>query len=413
LIGAQEPDVGPHTFDRPFPPFEFERSRNCLVVEPSLHESRRVTGNDGALGQPRRRQQKTIPVALREGDVVTRLAGSNAEEDRPVDDATGQTTRRDPTIDGLKFIAAAAIVMVHVAQKWPASGLANFVEQVSFSALYFFFLVAGYFHGATGTRGVRWLAGRFARLAVPYAVWSAVLIGFYNLYDLVRRLPPYLPDPVRVIFFAGADEVLWALPWLLACAVLAEMFARTPMTRRLLLLAAAAVQLAVWILVPSSALPQFGVRQFILGGRWVVLYVAGMELRARKSVPGSAFGWVCAAILASAAAGGLALIVGAQPGGRSQYVMFLLNATVAVALLAGSRVGAEWFGVGALSWGGDYLLGIYVSHALWLFILLQLVSATSMPAYVWLPFGWAICFGAAVIVTRLLLSSRWTRRSVI
>ena len=207
------------------------------------------------------------------------------------------------------------------------SPLPAFVEQVSYSALYFFFLVAGYFHGSLGERGARWLGKRFVRLAVPYAVWSVVFIAWWNLYHFIRGWPPYLPDPVRVVFFAGGTEVLWSLPWLFTCAALAEVFVRTPTLRRSLLVVAAAVQLCVWIFVPMSALPQYGIRQFIEGGRWVVLYLAGMEVRGLQSVWGSALGWTVTAIVADIAAGTLAVAVGPQPTTlMPEIVMFVLKA---------------------------------------------------------------------------------------
>ena len=345
---------------------------------------------------------------------VDGYSDSKPKEVRPVDTTpTTATSRRDPTIDGLKFVAAAAIVMVHVAMQPRATPLSSFTEQVSYSALYFFFLVAGYFHGALGTRGPKWLRQRFVRLAVPYFVWSMVFILWWNLYHFVKGWPPYFPDPVRVIFFAGGAEVLWSLPWLFACALLSELLARTPTTRRVLLFAAAAIQLGVWVLLPNSALPNFAIRQYIEGGRWVVMYVLGMELRAVGSVRGSAIAWTAIAALASVAAGLLAIVVGAQPTVLApELVMYVLNATVAIALLAGSRAGARWLGAGALAWGGDYLLGVYVSHGLWLAILVRFIPAKSMPVWAWLPFGWAVCFGIAVLVTRLLLASRWSRLAV-
>ena len=323
------------------------------------------------------------------------------------------TTRRDPVIDGLKFVAAGAIVMVHVAMQPKHIGLPMFVEQVSYSALYFFFMVAGYFHGPLGTRGPRWLRQRFVRLAVPYFVWSFVFVAWWNVFHLVKGWAPYFPDPVRFVFFAGAAEVLWSLPWLFACAALAELFARTPNMRRGLLVASALIQLGVWIFIPSRALPNFAIRQYIEGGRWVFMYVAGMQLREIKRVPGSPALWTWTGVAAATIAGSIAWKIAAQPTAPiPQIVMFCLNGTVALSLLAGARAGAKWFGVGSLAWGGDYLLGVYASHGLWLAILIRFISAQSMPVSLWLVFGWALCFGAAVLVTRILLASRWTRPAV-
>jgi hypothetical protein len=326
---------------------------------------------------------------------------------------TSQKARRDPTIDGLKLVAAAAIVMVHVSMQPAASALPRFFEQVSYSALYFFFLVAGYFHGARGTRGAAWLRQRFVRLAVPYYVWSLVFVAWWNLYHIAKGWDLWFPEWWKFLFFAGAAEVLWSLPWLFACALAAEMFARTDAGRRALLVVMAVLQLAIWAFLPQSMIPNFAIRQFINGARWIFIYAAGMEIRAADRPLGTPTFWTAGGLVALVSAGLLATITGAQPTGFWQQIaMFLLNGTVAVSLLAGARVNAKWFGARHLAWGGDYLLGVYCSHGLWLAILIRFVSADSMPVPVWLVFGWVVCFGAALLVTNGLLSTRWTRLAV-
>lgn len=326
---------------------------------------------------------------------------------------TSATSRRDPVVDGLKFVAAGAIVMVHVAMRREPVGVAMFTEQVSYSALYFFFLVSGYFHGPLGTRGPSWLKQRFVRLGVPYLVWSLVFVGWWNIYHLAKGWGPYIPDPVRFLFFAGGAEVLWSLPWLFACAVLAEGFARSPKMRGGLLVVAAAVQLGVWFLLPAWAMPNWSIRQYIDGGRWVFMYVLGMQLREAHALPGSPRTWGLIALVASLVAGAIAWQLTAQPKAPiAQLAVFCLNGAVAAALLAGAKVGGKWLGAGRLAWGGDYLLGVYVSHLIWLDILVFFVDPYSMPVVLWLVLGWAVAFGMAVLVTRLLLASRWTRLAV-
>jgi hypothetical protein len=114
------------------------------------------------------------------------------------------------------------------------------------------------------------------------------------------------------------------------------------------------------------------------------------------------------------AAGTVAIFTHAQPTAPlPQIVMTLLCGTAAFSMLAGARANATWFGAAALAWGGDYLLGIYVSHHLWLDILARLIPThQSWPAVLWIPFAWTVCFVLAVLVTRLLLSHRWTRLAV-
>ncbi|MDR3686340.1 MAG: acyltransferase [Coriobacteriia bacterium] len=330
-----------------------------------------------------------------------------------VTDST-QTRRRDPVIDGLKLVAAGGIVMVHIAMSAHPGALRDFLEQVAYCALYFFFLVAGYFHGALGTRGPAWLGKRFVRLAVPYVVWSVVYLLWWEGFHYLTHQPFFIPNLVRTVFFAGANEVLWSLPWLFACAVFAELFARTPFQRRALLVATGVITLAVWFLVPNSALPDYGIRQFIEGGRWLFVYVAGMELRAAAKVPFGPRTWMALGIGSALAAGTLAVFTHAQPTAlTAQIVMTVLCGTAAFSMLAATRVNATWFGVASLAWGGEFLLGIYVSHHLWLDILARLIpSHQSWPAVLWIPFAWTVCFTAAVLVTKLLLAHRWTRLAV-
>ena len=259
-----------------------------------------------------------------------------------------------------------------------------------------------------------WLRKRFTRLAVPYGVWSVVYLLFWEGYHLYSRQPLFVPNPVRTVFFAGADEVLWSLPWLFACAALAETFARTPFQRRALLAVGGGVQLAVWVLVPASALPNYGLRQFIEGGRWLFIYLAGMELRAAENIRWRARTWVAIGAACLAGAGTVAIFTHAQPTTLvGQIVMALLCGGVAFSAMAGSRARATWFGAANLAWGGDYLLGIYVSHHLWLDILARAFPGhQSVSPVLWIPFAWAVCFGGAVLVTRALLSSPWTRTAV-
>jgi fucose 4-O-acetylase-like acetyltransferase len=320
---------------------------------------------------------------------------------------------RDPIIDGLKFAAAGAIVMVHVAMHGGSTALAAFAEQISYSALFFFFLVSGYFHGATGTRGPRWLSRRFVRLMVPYFVRSFVFVAWWNLYHVANDWPLYFPKPVRFIFFAGGAEVLWSLPWLFVCALIAETLARTTRARRVLIVSSLLIQLGVWVFVTPAHMPHYAIRQFINGGRWVFTYLLGMELRGMQTVPGSPGTWGATALVTAMTAGALATFTGAQPTTFApELAMFSLNATAALALLAGARTGTRWFGVGRLAWGGDYLLGVYVSHGLWVAMLVRVMPVASMPVGLWLAAAWAICLAVAVLVTKLLLSSRATRLSV-
>lgn len=320
--------------------------------------------------------------------------------------------RRDPTIDGLKFVAAGAIVMVHVAMSARPGPLREFVMTASFTALYFFFMVAGYFHGETGGRGGPWIWKRFVRLGVPYAVWSIVYLIWWEGSRLYRGQPLFMPDPVVLIFFAGANQVLWSLPMLFACALLADVLVRTPGQRRALMVISAVIAVVTWILVPPSALPDNGIRQFIMGARWLFTYLLGMELRGTARRAGRAVLYASAAVGGVCSAGLITVFFGRTPQVVAWIAVNLANGGAAYAFLAGARNGMRWLGIRRFAWGGDYLLGIYVSHHLWLEVLARLIPPHSMPAVVWMPFAWSICFSASILTTRALLSSRYTRLTV-
>lgn len=326
-----------------------------------------------------------------------------------------QASSRNPTIDGLKFVAAGGIVLVHAAMSGSPGPVRDFAVEMAYTALFFFFLVAGYFHGPVGTRGLQWLWKRFVRLAVPYAVWSVVFIIAHAGYQAWDHKPLIVPDIVRLLFFAGADQVLWALPWLFVCAVTAEIFARTPTSRRILLVASLLLQIAVWTFVPASALPPYGLRQYIEGARWLFLYVLGMELRSARTIPGSATAWTAIGLLSLIATGALGTVLHAQSTSLvSGTVLGTLSAVTTVSMLAGALKGARWFGVARLGWGGEYLIGVYVIHHIWLDVLARVFpDHRAYPPALWIPFAWLVCFSLAVLTTKVLLSHKYTRASVL
>lgn len=315
---------------------------------------------------------------------------------------------RNPVFDGLKLLSAASIVLLHVAGSYPAHRghfLSGFVTSATYGALFVFFGVSGYFHGSVGTRGWKWLAQRFERLAVPYAVWS----GAYLIWDYYHAIQP--PKWVNVLFFAGANELLWSLPMLFISATLAELFARTRRRRQILLVVLGALSVASCLLLP----PQWyanAARQFIWGVRWPFMYVLGMEIRAARL---KSAGWVLPAVALVAIL--LSGVLGAFDLTEYPLRLYTLQATViyavgAAALLLAAHAGFRWFGVERLAWGGQFLLGIYVSHYLWLNWVLRVLPTSAMRMRVWVPVVWVGVFGAALATSWVLRSIRSTRAFV-
>lgn len=317
-------------------------------------------------------------------------------------------SKRNPTIDGLKFIAAASIVLLHVSGAYPAprgNFLSGFLTSASYGALFFFFAVSGYLHGALGTRGWSWIRTRFVRLGVPYVVWSVV----YLIWGLSQGRP--LPSWWHIAFFAGANELLWSLPILLLCAVLAESLIRRPIHRRIFIgvFGILAVLTSLYAPVAWYANP---IRQFIWGARWPLVYALGMEVRASK---GRNLGPVLPIVLLGTII--LTGVLGAYDLTPYPLRLYTLTATTlyifgSVLLLYGAHSGHHWFVADRLAWGGPFLLGIYVSHYLWLEVMLKLLPTTALRMSVWIPVVWAAVFSLALSTTWLLRSFRITRPAV-
>lgn len=315
---------------------------------------------------------------------------------------------RNPVFDGLKLVAAASIVLLHVAGSYPAHRghfLSGFVTSATYGALFVFFGVSGYFHGSLGTRGGKWLNQRFERLAVPYAVWS----GAYLIWNYYHAIQP--PKWVNVLFFAGANELLWSLPMLFVSAALAELVARTQRQRTILLVVLGLLSVASCLLIPATWYSS-AARQFIWGIRWPFMYVLGMEIRARKL---QSAGWVLPAVALIAIP--LSGVLGALDLTAYPLRLYTLKATVvyvigAAAALLAAHSGFRWFGVERLAWGGQFLLGIYVSHYLWLNWVLLVLPTSTMRMRVWVPVVWVGVFGAALATSWILRSIRSTRAFV-
>jgi peptidoglycan/LPS O-acetylase OafA/YrhL len=309
---------------------------------------------------------------------------------------------RNPSIDGLKFMAAALIVLFHVSGVVAVTGstTGSFVSGASYWALSLFFCVAGYFHGPLGTRGGSWLYRRALRLGVPYAAWSA----FYLAFRIARGAP--LPSWWRIVFLGGAEDVLWSLPLLLACAALAELFVSTALRRRLfgttfLIAAIAGVAAA------SSSQSELGALTPLLV--WPFVYAVGMEIRS-LSRP------IAAPVLLATAVGSI-LALGTLPalavsGVSSDVARLVLNTAAAAAVLTGAHLNQRWTAAKALAPGGPYLLGVYVLHVFWQHMAGHVVRLGEIGASTYILVTWITVLGLSVLSTRVLRSSRFTRWAV-
>jgi peptidoglycan/LPS O-acetylase OafA/YrhL len=316
---------------------------------------------------------------------------------------------RNGTIDGLKYVAAAGIVLHHVAAA-PGGRIATFLMVAPLWSLFFFFAVSGYFHGELGNRGVRWLRTRIGRLGIPYALWSIMLLA-WSQREVLNGAPVLLPEAVNVVFFAGAHGILWSLPMLIYCAIAVELFARNKPMRRVFLGLCIVLAVALYWSPQWDVVATHPLANFLLAPRWLIAYLAGMEVRAsRMRIPPRFALW-----LAPAAMVAVGLLRLGSPL-LDPRVHLTLETTLwigtALLILWGARNGLGWFGADRLAWGRDYLIGVYITHILWRQFFFGIVPPWTITSIVWVPAMWAACLGAATLTVALLRSNRVTRVAV-
>lgn len=322
---------------------------------------------------------------------------------------------RNQTLDGLKYVAAGGIVLHHTAAyaRNAGSTLGAFLVAFPVAALFFFFAVSGYFHGETGTRGGAWLWRRVVRLGGPYVIWSVFYFLWFQRH-MLRGGAPFVPKIWAVVFLAGAHGILWSLAMLVYCAVLVELLVKTATLRRVALGVAIAATLAMYWFGPNDVFGASPYANFIYAPRWIVAYLAGMEVRALG--PRKTPWWVYeAAAVASLFAVGYFRLQSARFSAATVLTVETTLWTLgALLVLQGAISGTKWFGAEKLGWGRDYLIGIYVSHVLWLEIYVAAVPPTkALWGAPWIAGTWAFCMIASTVTVALLKSNRFTRPAVI
>jgi peptidoglycan/LPS O-acetylase OafA/YrhL len=322
-------------------------------------------------------------------------------------------TKRNDTLDGLKYVAAAMIVLHHVAGNQLGSIVGIFLYYSAVTSLFFFFAVSGYLHGAVGERGGAWRLGRLYRLGVPYAFWSLVYLVWGQKDLLLHGGPPFLPNPALVIFFAGAHGILWFLLVLLACALLSDVFVGGARSRRIGIALCVVVTLALyWSGVAGTTPPEW--QNFVLASRYLLVYLGGMEIRAMAPFRAPSRARAGALVAVTIVGVGIVGIVsGLLPVPLALTLETTLWSGCVFAVLAGAASGMRWFGTARLAWGREYLIGVYLSHVIWLATFVRFVPPSSLPPALWIPAGWVFCFAGASATTWALLTIPFTRPVVV
>jgi peptidoglycan/LPS O-acetylase OafA/YrhL len=289
----------------------------------------------------------------------------------------------------------------------PGGRIATFLMVAPLWSLFFFFAVSGYFHGELGNRGGRWLLRRITRLGIPYALWSIILLA-WSQREVLRGAPFLLPKVTDLVFFAGAHGILWSLPMLIYCAIIVELLARNVVMRRVLLALAVVLTVVLYVSSQWGAVTAHPLANFLLAPRWLVAYLGGMEVRAsrERTAPRSLL-WLAPAAMVAV---GLLRLGSSLLDPRVHTTLeTALWVGTALAILWGARNGLEWYGVKRFAWGKDYLIGVYITHILWLQFFFTLVPPWTVTSILWVPAMWAACLGAASLTVWLLRSNKITR----
>jgi len=183
-------------------------------------------------------------------------------------------------------------------------------------------------------------------------------------------------------------------------------------SRRVAIVLCAAVTLVLLWSGIAAAVTDVTWRNFALASLWLLTYLGGMEVRAAARLPRPTTGLAWLTAVPIVGAGFLAVEAARFAPPLATTLLYALLTAGALLLVLGAASGLHWFGVARLAWGRDYLIGIYLSHVIWLSTLAKLVPPSALVPAVWIPLVWALSFAGACLTTWALLSFRITRAAV-
>jgi len=308
--------------------------------------------------------------------------------------------QRNPYLDGLRFVAALAVVMQHSTLPWIEQPLAAGINGAFRWGVPVFFLVSGFLHPADADRA--WVKRRFCRLVVPYAFWTIawllyILVTSRSVVVLRGGMPLW---ELQVIFFGAAGPLLWFLPALLYVGALATL-PKTSGQRAL----AAALGVGSYLLLPLLKVPSVGSADYFTAlGLYLALYLVGVEAaRRRVAIPGP--GWAHVAC-------GAAILVALGVTGATQglWAPSVTWGGLAFAVLMFLSAVKGALPVRSLAWGGPLLMGVYQLHFLLLRVIWDRYPLPGHSMVKGLPALFTVLAVASIGLSMLAQKSRLLRR---
>lgn len=332
------------------------------------------------------------------------------------------------SLDALRIIASAFIVLLHVAGDRAATAPAIVSAALVGAARWavpVFFVTSAFLLGRKALRGdgggaLRYAATRAARTYGLYAVWTAIYVALKLVSTHGRMWPVTLP---AVLFTgAGASFPLWFLPALALCTLVGGLVTTRP---RLAWAIAVTAVLAGLRLTGVFTLPLdvwvFGFAPFT---SWLLLFLLGMGLTLaedRLSSLGTPAGLappegsildpaalVAPTLLAASTAGLAALAVSLPPADPAE-VLFTAAALAGLVLVATAVARPDAFAAARLAPVARLVLGIYLVHYLLVRVALDVahLPASSAATILGTSLGvWIASVGTAWVLHRLPLTRR-------
>ncbi len=324
-----------------------------------------------------------------------------------------RTSSRLALLDGTRLLAAIGIIWVHAATS--EAGLALY--PIGTFGVPFYICVALLFMTRALTREPKlplskYVASRVTRVYIPFLFWTAIYLMLAEAKSIVidRRLeiPPW------TVLYAGGQQHLWFLPYLMVATIVGAVMVRLldGHTKLARIAAAALVCIgaaACWWPEPAwveTRRPHGDYEFFHYGFRAIPTVCFGLALALATCMKGQ-----IPRTNRLLAIGGAALLVSSlvlQSVYSSDIRLLRSCAGLGILLLALWPVVVPVIErLGSL---GRYSYGVYLSHVLFIRIVVLWIERRDIPPSIWLDLGtFAFALGASLGFSILLSKSKYTR----